>query len=140
MMMFVAFLAPARADDAHARPAAKQRGTASLSLANGAPASGSRASTGFLNGFVYAPGPQSALGFRGRLNVGKSGVYVPYYGNVGADPLRPNVQGVAGIGYGFRGWDISVLNGGYTAGAPALTPGSGDLSKVSPSLSVSVHF
>jgi hypothetical protein len=138
MMVFGMSVAPARADETRFK-AAKQRAAASLNAANSS-TSGSRATTSFTNGFVYTPGPQPMLGFRGRLNVGKSGVYVPYYGNVGTDPAHPNLQGVAGIGYGFRGWDISVLNGGYAAGAPALSPGAGDLSKVNPSVSVSVHF
>jgi hypothetical protein len=90
-----------------------------------------------LNGFVYNTGPQS-VGFRGRVNVGKTRVYVPYYGNVDADPLHPNAEGFAGIGYGFRTWDISVVNGGYS-GAAANVPGA-DTPKATQSLSFSIHF
>ena len=134
---------PANADDAttgRARDSAK-RAPASLNLNNSAvtPPGSPRNTAGFMNGFVYTPGPQPVLGFRGRVNVGKSGVYVPYYGNVGSDPAHPNLQGVAGIGYGFRTWDISVVNGGFSAGAPAAVPGA-DAPKANPSLSFSIRF
>jgi len=32
----------------------------------------------------------------GRVNVGKSHVYVPYYGSISTDPTRPGVQGTTG--------------------------------------------
>jgi len=134
--------APARADDATAarsREAAKQH-TASLNL--NAPAAGTIApagrSGGMLNAFVYQTGPQS-VGFRGRVKIGKSGVYVPYYGNVDSDPLHPTTQSYAGIGYGFRSWDVSVVNGGYSSGSLANVPGA-DTPKANPSLSFSIHF
>jgi hypothetical protein len=135
--------APARADETAAVRAreGKQRSTAALTLP-GAPAIAgvTRGGSNVTNGFVYLPGVQPALGFRGRVNVGRSGVYVPYYGDVGIDPAHPNVQGMAGIGYGFRGFDISVYNGGLSAGAaPGLVPG-GVTGKANPSVSVSVRF
>jgi hypothetical protein len=96
----------------------------------------SRGNTGFSNVFVYNPGPQP--GFRGRLSVGRSGVYVPYYGNVSGDPTHPSVQGgVGGIGFGYRSWDVSVVNGGYTGASAA--PGAESF-KSNPSLSFSIHF
>lgn len=135
--------APARADDApaaRAREAAKQR-TASLNLNAPSPASiapAGRSSGSMINAFVYQAGPQS-LGFRGRVKIGKSGVYVPYYGNVDTDPLHPATQSYAGIGYGFHTWDVSVVNGGYNSGSLANVPGA-DTPKANPSLSFSIHF
>ena len=74
----------------------------------------------------------------GRVNVGKSKLYVPYYGNISSDPTHPGVQGTAGIAYGFRTWDISVLNGNMgTQQAPV--PGV-DTPKVNPALSLSIRF
>ena len=135
-----AFGMPGLADDNARGHDTKQRAAASLNLNNNAPgAAAARPSAGFMNGFVYAPGPQPGLGFQGRLKVGKTGVYVPYYGNAGTDPAHPNVEGVAGIGYGFRTWDVSVVNGGFSAGAPAAIPG-GDTPKANPSLSFSIRF
>jgi hypothetical protein len=122
---------------AHENVAAK-RTTTSLTL----PSTGSSSHTsGMVNAFVYSTGPQS-LGFRGRVNVGKSGVYVPYYGNVDAsDPLHPAVQGVAGLGYGFHTFDVSVQNGAFSPGAPPPPniPG-GAPPKANPSLSFSIRF
>jgi hypothetical protein len=63
-------------------------------------------------------------------------VYVPYYGNVTGDPAHPNVQGTAGIAYGFRTWDISVLNAPPSS---QVLPGY-DAPKANPSLSLSVRF
>jgi hypothetical protein len=135
-------VAPASAQDTSAAKARESKAhTSSLSLNASAAASAPAAAPAnrggsFLNGFVYATGPQS-LGFRGRVNVGKTGVYVPYYGNVDTDPLHPNSQTSAGIGYGFRTWDISVMNGN-SAGV-ANVPGGGDAPR-SQSLSFSVRF
>ena len=133
---------PARADEAAgARAHETKQHTASLNLnapGAAAPVAPVTRGPGIMNGFVYSTGPQS-LGFRGRLNVGKTGVYVPYYGNVDTDPLHPNTQGFAGIGYGFRTWDVSVVNGGYTSGPPASVPGA-DAPKANPSLSFSIRF
>jgi hypothetical protein len=94
----------------------------------------------FLNGFVYATGPQS-IGFRGRVNVGKSGVYLPYYGNVDTDPLHPNVESVTGIAYGFRTFDLSLQNSaGLTPGVPAPNIPGGQPPKANPSLTFSIRF
>jgi hypothetical protein len=70
--------------------------------------------------------------------VGKSHVYVPYYGNVSTDPAHPSWQGAAGIAYGFRSWDISVVNGGF-GNAPPAVPGS-DIPKPNQSLTLSIRF
>lgn len=91
------------------------------------------------NSFVYIGGPQAVLNLRGRLNVGKSHVYVPYYGNVSADPNHPGWSGVAGIAYGFRTWDVSVVNGGFGSTTPSAIPG-GDPPKANPALSLSIRF
>jgi hypothetical protein len=75
----------------------------------------------------------------GRVNVGKSHVYVPYYGTISNDPAHPGVQGTAGLAYGFRTWDISVLNGGFGNQPSSGIPG-GDPPKVNPALTFSIHF
>jgi hypothetical protein len=49
------------------------------------------------------------------------------------------VQGTAGIAYGFRTWDISVLNGGLGTPLQAPIPGV-DTPKVNPALSLSIRF
>jgi hypothetical protein len=139
---------PANADEA--APAAASHGTAaakrvSTSLANslpaGNPATTGRDVSGYANGgFLYGPGTQPGMNIGGRLNVGKSHVYVPYYGNISNDPLHPGVQGTAGIAYGFRTWDISVYNaGGITPGAPPI-PGLDAPPKANPALSLSIRF
>jgi hypothetical protein len=135
----VASALPANADDTAANNRSHEsakRSTASLGTTTNGATAATPSSAGFNNGFVYTPQPQAVVGIRGRLNVGKSGVYVPYYGNVGNDPLRPNVSGVAGIGYGFHSWDVSVIN---AAAALPNVPGT-DPPKTSPSLSFSIHF
>jgi hypothetical protein len=125
-----------------AHAAAVKRSAASLNLNAASPISPPARSSGMVNAFVYSTGPQS-LGFRGRVNVGKSGVYVPYYGNVDtSDPLHPAVQGVAGVGYGFHTFDVSVQNGAFSPGVappPPNVPG-GSPAKVNPSLSFSIRF
>jgi hypothetical protein len=102
-------------------------------LPNAAPAGRS-----FAGGFLYFPGAQTGVNIGGRVPVGKSRLYVPYYGNVSGDPAHPNVQGTAGVAYGFRTWDISVLNGGF--GTPQQTLPGVDPPKVNPALSLSVRF
>jgi hypothetical protein len=126
------------AQDNH--PAAAKRGTTSLvnsqpSNVVGAP----QAHTGIPTGFLYFPGAQPGMNIGGRLNVSKH-VYVPYYGNVSNDPAHPGVQGTAGIAYGFRTWDISVLNGGFGTVQPALPGSTNDAPKVSPALTFSIRF
>src|SRR6202012_734233 len=105
------FAAPAFAQDQH--PAAAKRGATLLVNSQTSNVAGSpQGRPGIPNGFLSFPGAQPGLNIGGRLNVSKH-VYVPYYGNVSNDPAHPGVQGVAGIAYGFRTWDISVLNGGF---------------------------
>jgi hypothetical protein len=134
---------PATAEDTSARPAVQaKRAPASFGANGSLPLIGSvpssRVASGFANGFLYLPGPQPLLNVGGRVPVGKSHVYVPYYGDVSGDPTHPTYQGVAGIAYGFRTWDISVVNGGFT-NAPNAVPG-GDQPKANPSLSLSIRF
>jgi hypothetical protein len=132
------FAGPAFAQDTH--PAAAKRGT--TSLVNSQPSNvvgGSQAHTSFANGYLYFPGAQPGMNIGGRLNVGKH-VYVPYYGNVSNDPAHPGVQGTAGIAYGFRTWDISVLNGGFGTVQPALPGSTNDAPKVNPALTFSIRF
>jgi hypothetical protein len=95
--------------------------------------------TSFTNGFLYFPGAQPGMNIGGRLNVAKH-VYVPYYGSVSNDPAHPGVQGTAGIAYGFRSWDISVLNGSFGTVQPAIPGSTNDAPKVNPSLTFSVRF
>lgn len=140
----VAFAAPpASADETPGTKALQVRrapaslSSAGMALLGGIPAS--REGAGYANGFVYVPGPQPQLSLGGRVNVGKSHVYVPYYGNVSGDPTHPVWQGVAGIAYGFRTWDISVVNGGFGSAVTPQVPGA-DSSKTNPSLSLSVRF
>jgi hypothetical protein len=92
----------------------------------------------FAGGFLYFPGAQSGVNIGGRVPVGKSRLYVPYYGNVSGDPAHPSVQGATGLAYGFRTWDISVLNGGF--GTPQQTLPGVDPPKANPALSLSVRF
>ena len=139
---------PARADDAATtsmRALAAKRSATSLTnngLSSGLPNPGAgRNATSFASGFLYYPGAggtQPGLNIGGRVPVGKSHVYVPYYGNVSGDPAHPTVQGTTGIAYGFRTWDISVLNGGIGTPQQSL-PGS-DTAKINPNLSLSVRF
>jgi hypothetical protein len=132
---------PASADDVTAAAArAPQAKRSTTSFGNTLPSSiggvtQPRSSTA---GFLVFPGGQPGMNIGGRVNVGKSHVYVPYYGNISTDPTRPGVQGVTGLAYGFRTWDISVLNGGFgTTQAPV--PGI-EQPKVNPALSLSIRF
>jgi hypothetical protein len=128
----LAFAAPAKADDTTARAPQAKRNTASLSNAGTV-----QAGPNFSGGFQFIPGAPG-MNIGGRVNVGKSKLYVPYYGNISTDPMHPGVQGTAGIAYGFRTWDISVLNGSMgTQQAPV--PGV-DTPKVNPALSLSIRF
>jgi hypothetical protein len=127
----LAFAVPAKADDTARAPQAK-RSTASLNNAGAV-----QAGPNFSGGFQFIPGAPG-MNIGGRVNVGKSKLYVPYYGNISSDPAHPGVQGTAGIAYGFRTWDISVLNGSMgTQQAPV--PGV-DTPKVNPALSLSIRF
>ena len=138
----LALAVPARAEDVPASAArAVQAKRATTSLQNAQPSTtlGTQPGRSFANGFLYFPGAQPGMNIGGRLNVGKSHVYVPYYGTISNDPTHPGVQGTAGLAYGFRTWDISVLNGGFgTPPAPAI-PGA-DTPKVNPALSLSIRF
>jgi hypothetical protein len=134
-----AFAVPAKADvipsTGSAHVAQAKRGTASLTSAG---ATQGQSMTGFANGFQFIPGAPG-MNIGGRVNVGKSKLYVPYYGNISTDPTHPGVQGTAGIAYGFRTWDISVLNGGLGTPLQAPIPGV-DTPKVNPALSLSIRF
>jgi hypothetical protein len=132
-----AFAAPAFAQDTH--PAAAKRGTTSLVNSQPSNVVGAPPRVGIPNGFLYFPGAQSGMNIGGRLNVTKH-VYVPYYGNVSNDPAHPGVQGTAGIAYGFRSWDISVLNGGFGTVQPSIPGATNDAPKVSPALTFSIRF
>ncbi len=136
--IIAAFAAPAFAQDTH--PAAAKRGT--TSLVNSQPSNVTGAAqgrSGIPNGFLYFPGAQPGMNIGGRLNVTKH-VYVPYYGNVSNDPAHPGVQGTAGIAYGFRTWDISVLNGGFGTVQPAIPGSTNEAPKVNPALTFSIRF
>lgn len=126
---------PVRADDTHSASAKRQ--TTSFQTGTTATVSAPQSHTGY-DGFLYFPGTQPGMNISGRVNVGKSHVYVPYYGNVSNDPTHPGISGTAGIAYGFRGWDISVLNGAFGTVQPAI-PGA-ETSKVNPALTFSIRF
>lgn len=130
----LAFAVPAKAEDTAARAPQAKRSTASLSNAGAGQVQGGQNYSG---GFQFIPGAPG-MNIGGRVNVGKSKLYVPYYGNISNDPMHPGVQGTAGIAYGFRTWDISVLNGGFGAQQPPV-PGV-ETPKVNPSLSLSIRF
>jgi hypothetical protein len=123
---------PARADETATRAAAAKRTTSFTSSALPGP-NVPRGATNFSNGFVYFPGAQPGLNVGGRVPVGKSRLY----GNVSGDPAHPNVQGTTGLAYGFRTWDISVLNSGI--GAQQTLPGV-EPPKTNPALSLSIRF
>ena len=133
---------PARADDVPAAARAAQAKRTTTSFGNGTtaavapPVAGTHA--GSASSFLYFPSAQPGVNINGRLPVGKSHVYVPYYGTISNDPTHPGMQGATGLAYGFRTWDISVLNGGIGT-QPAPIPGA-DQPKVNPSLSLSIHF
>jgi hypothetical protein len=130
---------PVKADESTAARAVQaKRGTASLTNASGGGAAQVQAGAAYAGGFQYIPGAPG-MNIGGRVNVGKSHVYVPYYGNISNDPTHPGVQGTAGIAYGFRTWDISVLNGGFGTPLQAPIPGV-DAPKVNPALSLSIRF
>jgi hypothetical protein len=131
---------PGRADEAPARAAAAKRSTSftTTTLPAGLPGpAANRPATSFSNGFLYVPGAQPGINVGGRVPVGKSRLYVPYYGNVSGDPTHPGVQGTTGLAYGFRTWDISILNGGI--GAQQTLPGV-EPPKTNPALSLSIRF
>ena len=131
-----AIAVPVRADDTHAAQA--KRTTTSFQNSQTAGVPQTQTHTGY-DGFLYFPGAQPGPTIDGRVNVGKSHVYVPYYGNVSNDPTHPGVTGTAGIAYGFRTWDISVLNGAF--GTPqAQVPGADAASKLNPALTFSIRF
>jgi len=136
-----AFSLPVKADETASAARAPQGRRSTASLANPLPASAGAAvpGTAAAGGFLYFPGGQPGMNVGGRLNVGKSHVYVPYYGNISNDPTHPGVQSVTGIAYGFRTWDISVLNGGAGNAQPAI-PGLDAPPKVNPALSLSIRF
>jgi hypothetical protein len=48
------------------------------------------------------------IGLRGRLNLGGSKFYVPYYLDIGTGSSEVTWQGMVGLGYGFKWIDILV--------------------------------
>ena len=46
------------------------------------------------------------IGLRGRLNLGKSKFYIPYYIDVGMGSSKVTWQGMTGLGYGFKWIDM----------------------------------
>jgi hypothetical protein len=139
---FFAFGLPAKADDPPAtRSVQAKRTTTSLGSATSQSvgAATGQSAGAYAPGFIYFPGAQPGMNIGGRLNVGKSHLYVPYYGNISNDPSHPGVQGTAGIAYGFRTWDISVFNGGFGSTQPGL-PAVDAPPKANPALSLSIRF
>jgi len=137
-----AIAAPAMADDVTAAARAPQAKRSTTSFSSSLPTtlgSPTQSRGGSAGGFLYFPGAQPGMNIGGRLNVAKH-VYVPYYGNVSNDPAHPGVQGTAGIAYGFRTWDISVLNGGFGTVQPALPGSTNEAPKLNPALTFSIRF
>ena len=130
---------PAAADETAATARGPQAKRSATSFTNALPGGGATAGQNPVpGGLLFFPGPQTGMNIGGRVNVGKSHVYVPYYGNVGGDPAHPTWQGVAGIAYGFRTWDIGVYNGGFGS-SQATVPGV-DAPKANPALTLSIRF
>ena len=49
------------------------------------------------------------IGFRGRLNLGSTKFYVPYYFDIGTGSSSLTYQGIAGLGYGFKWLDLVLV-------------------------------
>ena len=139
--MVLSVARPAGAADTTATHAAAAKRTTTFTSAGvaaaipGTPAG--HVGSSLANGFVYFPNVPSGVNVGGRVPVGKSHLYVPYYGNVSNDPTHPSVQGATGLAYGFRTWDISILNSGI--GAQQTLPGV-EPPKTNPALSLSIRF
>lgn len=132
----LALTLPARADERSTAQAKRQ--PTSFQNATPSTVTAPQSHPGY-DGFLYFPGAQPGMNIAGRVNVGKSHVYVPYYGNISNDPTHPGVSGTTGIAYGFRTWDISVLNGAFGNPQQPSLPGT-DAPKVNPNLSFSIRF
>ena len=48
------------------------------------------------------------IGLRGRLNLGPSQFYIPYYFDIGAGSAAVTWEGVVVLGYGFKWVDIAL--------------------------------
>lgn len=130
---------PAGADTVPANAAHPQakRNPASFTTQPGAGLTPQKTFGSGSSGLLFFPGASTGVNVGGRVSVGKTHVYVPYYGTVSNDPAHPGVQGTAGLAYGFRTWDISVFNNAQPA--QAAVPGA-DQPKVNPSLQFSIRF
>ena len=135
----LAFAVPARAEDTTIRAAQAKRTTTSFESVPTTTVGASATHAGFSGGLLYFPGPQTGMIIGGRVNVGKSHVYVPYYGNVSNDPTHPGVQGTAGIAYGLGTWHISVLNSAFGTQSQSVIPGA-QAPKVNPAVTFSIRF
>jgi hypothetical protein len=49
------------------------------------------------------------IGFRGRVNLGNSKFYIPYYFDIGTGSSNITYQGLAGLGYGFKWFDLVLV-------------------------------
>ncbi len=115
-------------------------GNAAAAAASLAPPGANRSSQSLAAGQI-APRLSPALadpvvGVRGQLNIGHSHMYVPYYGNV-AGGTNAQAEGVAGLGYGFGSWNLSVVNRGLGTDLPSMVQ---SIKGVNPSLSLSIRF
>ena len=136
--LVLALIVPVRAEDTAHVTKAKRTPTSFESLP-GTSVGASATHAVFTGGLLYFPAPMTGLNVGGRLNVGKSHVYVPYYGNVSNDPVHPGVQGTAGIAYGLHNWDISVYNSAIGTQPQPTVPGA-EAPKVNPAVSFSIRF
>jgi hypothetical protein len=76
------------------------------------------------------------VGVHGQLNIGRSHMYVPYYGDV-AGGTNAESQGVAGLGYGFGSWNLAVVNRSLGTDLGSMVQ---NMKAINPSLSLSIRF
>ena len=73
---------------------------------------------------------------QGQVPVGKSHVYVPYYGGANGG-ISGALQGVAGLGIGFGSWNVSVVNRMLGTDLPNFLQ---SMKAPNPALSLSIRF
>lgn len=73
---------------------------------------------------------------QGQVPVGKSHVYVPYYGGASGG-VGGALQGVAGLGIGFGSWNVSVVNRMLGTDLPNFLQ---SMKAPDPALSLSIRF
>ena len=112
-------------------------GEATSTAMLGASASRSSATVTLPQFSRFAPAGDPTVGVHGQVPLGRSHVYLPYYGDVAGAGPSASMQGVAGLGYGFGSWNLSVVNRGLGTDVPSLVQ---SMKSVSPSLTLSLRF